>query len=316
VDESDAATLQVIAKARLATGVVGVTLARADGARLPDWTPGAHIDLMLASGHTRQYSLCGDRWDPFSYRVAVLRELAGRGGSAFIHDDLALGHSVGLGGPRNNFHLVPSSEYIFIAGGVGITPLLSMIVQAELLGAHWALHYVGRSRSSMAFLDELAAYGDQVHVHARDEGSRLDLLALLSDPRAGVKIYSCGPSALITAVEAGAAVWPAHTLRTERFLPKDVGAPVRRAPFVVELARSGATVRVNPQTSVLEAVRSVGAAVLSSCRQGVCGTCETPVLAGEPDHRDSVLDDDERAAGDCMLICVSRSYTERLVLDL
>ena len=309
------AALRVVAKEVVAEGVVALTLRHPDGRRLPDWAPGAHIDLVLPNGLTRQYSLCGDRWDAHSYRVGVLREPSGRGGSAYVHDELAVGDLVGVGGPRNNFPLVPSQKYLFVAGGIGITPLLPMIRQAELIGADWRLVYGGRTRTSMAFREELAAYGDRVVFLPRDERGLPDLPAYLAEAT-DAKVYVCGPGALLAAVEKCCADWAVGRLRTERFVPKDRGAPLRDEPFEVELARSGLAVTVNPGATVLDAVQAAGVNVLSSCREGTCGTCETTVLAGAPDHRDSVLDDDERSAGDCMLICVSRSCSDRLVLDL
>jgi ferredoxin-NADP reductase len=309
-------TLAVTGKQLVADGVATLTLAAPDGGRLPDWTPGAHIDVVLGNGLTRQYSLCGDRWDARTYRIGVLLEQAGRGGSSYVHEQLQPGHLVGVGGPRNNFPLVPAERYLFVAGGIGITPLLPMVHQADLLGADWRLLYGGRRRSSMAFLDELAAYGDRVVVRPEDEFGLLDLAGFLGAPRPGVRVYSCGPAPLLAAMEAACAGWPAHTLRTERFVAEEQAAPARTAPFEVELARTGTTVTVPPEVSVLEAVAGAGVEVLSSCRQGICGTCETAVVAGRPDHRDSLLDDDERAAGDCMYICVSRSLSDRLVLDL
>ncbi|MBV6761607.1 PDR/VanB family oxidoreductase [Rhodococcus opacus] len=311
------AALRVVAKEVVAEGVVTLTLRHPDGRRLPDWAPGAHIDLMLPNGLTRQYSLCGDRWDAHTYRVGVLREPAGRGGSAYVHDELAEGDLVGVGGPRNNFRLVPAPRYLFVAGGIGITPLLPMIRQAELMGIDWQLLYGGRTRTSMAFRDELAGYGDRVVVVPRDEQGHPDLPAYLAAAAAAdAKVYVCGPGPLLAAVEKCCAEWRVGSLRTERFVPQDRGAPLRDEPFEVELARSGLAVTVTPGASVLDAVQAAGVTVLSSCREGTCGTCETTVLAGAPDHRDSVLDDDERSAGDCMLICVSRSCSDRLVLDL
>jgi ferredoxin-NADP reductase len=309
-------TLEVIAKAPEADGVVSVTLARPDRGRLPDWTPGAHIDLVLPAGMTRQYSLCGDRWDAHTYRVGVLRERDGSGGSAYVHDVLAAGDVVGVGGPRNHFPLVPSPSYLFVAGGIGITPLLPMIHQADLLDADWRLLYGGRTRGSIAFREELAAYGERVRIVPEDEHGLLDLATFLGDPRPGVKVYCCGPAPLLAAMERACAAWPAHTLHLERFVAQEQGAPARSGPFEVELARSGVVVDVEPGVSVLDAVRTAGVDVLSSCRQGTCGTCETTVIAGRPDHRDSILADHERAAGDCMFPCVSRSCDDRLVLDL
>jgi len=310
--------LVVTGKAPAAEGVVALELARPDGRRLPDWTPGAHIDVTLANGGTRQYSLCGDRWDARTYRVAVLREVDGRGGSAYVHDELAVGDQVTLGGPRNHFPMVPSARYVFVAGGIGITPLLPMITQAERVGAEWTLLYGGRRRASMAFLDDLARHGDRVQIVPQDEAGLLPLASWLGDPRTDTVVYCCGPAPLLAAVErtVADAGWAPHRLRTERFTAAEAAAPVRDAPFTVELTRTGTTVTVTPQISVLAAARHAGATTLSSCEKGTCGTCETTVLDGVPDHRDSILADHERAAGDCMFPCVSRSCTDRLVLDL
>ncbi|MFI6509466.1 PDR/VanB family oxidoreductase [Streptosporangium sp. NPDC050855] len=305
--------LRVAAKTRVADGVVALTLERPDGGRLPDWTPGAHIDLVLPDGTTRQYSLCGDRWDPRTYRIGVLREPDGRGGSAYVHDVLAEGDTVSIGGPRNAFPLVPSERYLFVAGGIGITPLLPMVHQAELLDADWHLLYGGRTRASMAFTGELARYGDRVTVVPQDERGPL---VLPDRPPPGTRVYCCGPAGLLEALERRAAAWPAGSLRTERFVTGEPAAPARDEPFEVVLRRSGVSVTVTPGRSVLQAINDAGAGVLSSCRQGLCGTCETDVLEGEPDHRDALLDDAERAAGDRMLVCVSRSRSDRLVLDL
>jgi ferredoxin-NADP reductase len=308
--------LEVVGKTLVAEGVVTLTLAHPDGARLRDWTPGAHVDLVLADGLTRQYSLCGDRWDPFTYTVGVLREPSGRGGSAHVHDVLCPGHHVGVGGPRNNFPLVPSVRYLFIAGGIGITPLVPMLEHAERLGAEWQLLYGGRQRASMAFLDRLGLYHEKVRVVPQDECGLLELPAFLGQPRADTRVYCCGPAPLLAAVEASCEDWPPYSLRTERFVAAELGPPAREAKFEVELARRGQTIAVEPGVSVLEAVGAAGVEVLSSCEQGTCGTCETAVLEGRPDHRDSILDDEDRAAGDIMFICVSRSLDERLVLDL
>lgn len=309
--------LRLTAKSPASEGVVTLTLQHPDGRRLPDWAPGAHVDLILPSGVTRQYSLCGDRWDAYSYRVGVLREHAGRGGSAYVHDALEVGDLVGIGGPRNNFPMVPAPKYLFIAGGIGITPLMPMIAQAELLKLEWTLLYGGRTRRSMAFLDELAPFGDRVVIVPADEAGPPDLASHLRDAAADeTKVYVCGPGGLLAAVESICEHWPTGKLRTERFVPKAQSSPARTEPFDVELVRSQVTVTVTPEGSVLDAVRGVGVSVLSSCRQGTCGTCETAVLAGEPDHRDSILDDDERSAADSMFICVSRSCSDRLVLDL
>lgn len=320
-DSSDESVGTVMLAARskevVAAGVVAVTFDRPDGGRLPDWAPGAHIDLILAEGMTRQYSLCGDRWDAHTYRIAVLREPSGRGGSVFVHDRLAPGDLVGMGGPRNHFRLAPALRYVFIAGGIGITPLMPMIRQAELMGIDWQLLYGGRTRASMAFGEELsAAHRGRVRIVPQDELGLLDLDSALPRPDTDTKVYCCGPAPLLAAVERACASWPAHGLRTERFVAGPAAAVLRQTPFEVELRRSRKTVTVMPDVTLLHAIRQAGADVLSSCEQGTCGTCLTPVLEGTPDHRDSVLTDHERSAGDCLMPCVSRSRGDRLVLDL
>jgi ferredoxin-NADP reductase len=209
--------LRVARRTEAADGVLALTLVHPAGRRLPDWTPGSHLDLVLPGGLTRQYSLCGDRWDAYSYRLGVLREPAGRGGSAFVHDELREGAAVAIGGPRNNFRLVPSERYLFVAGGIGITPLLPMVRQAEMLGADWRLLYGGRTRASMAFLDELEPYGGKVVVVPQDEHGPLDLPAWLPEPAdPGLKVYCCGPGPLLDAVERRCSGWPPGLLRTER----------------------------------------------------------------------------------------------------
>ncbi|WP_084652860.1 PDR/VanB family oxidoreductase [Nocardioides insulae] len=306
--------LRVTRVETLAEGVRGLTLSAADDGRLPDWTPGSHVDLTFDNGLTRQYSLCGDRWDPHTYRVAVLREPAGRGGSAYVHDELAEGDRVELAGPRNNFALAPADHYLFIAGGIGITPLLPMMEQAAMLDIPWTLLYGGRHRASMAFLDQLARWGDRVLVRPQDEYGLLDL-SVIGDQPAGTKVYCCGPEPLLDAVRVAAAGLPAGHLRTERFVAGAIPPPVRSTSFEVELARSGVTVTVEPGSSVLDAVAGAGVPILASCRQGICGTCETGVIDGTPDHRDSLLDDEDRRRGDCFYPCVSRAACDLLVLD-
>jgi cytochrome P450/ferredoxin-NADP reductase len=307
---------RVAAKRGAADGVVTLALHALGDSPLPPWEPGAHVDLVLGEAPTRQYSLCGDPAERSEYRLGILRDPAGRGSSLHVHDRLAEGDTVRIRGPRNNFPLVPSPRYLFIAGGIGITPVLPMIAAAERSGADWRLVYGGRQRTSMAFLDELARYGDRVSVRPQDETGLLDLDALLGAPQPDTLVYCCGPEPLLAAVEQRCAGWPPRSLHVERFAPRPQAEPVRTAAFEVRLARSGLTLPVPPERSVLGVVEEAGIAVLSSCTEGTCGTCETTVLDGVPDHRDSVLDETERAANDCMMICVSRSCSERLVLDL
>ncbi|MET7689574.1 PDR/VanB family oxidoreductase [Streptomyces sp. NPDC005483] len=318
-DQLPPTTLTVAARTVAADGVVSLTLRRPDGGSLPAWTPGAHIDVLLdsdAGDLVRQYSLCGDPAERGAWQIAVLREPQGRGGSAYVHERLHEGVTVRVRGPRNNFPLRPAARHLFIAGGVGITPILPMVEAAEAAGADWSLLYGGRTRSSMAFLDRLAPHGDRVLIRPQDEYGLLDLAAHLGVPKEGTLVHACGPEPLLRAVQEQCASWPTGTLGVERFAPvpaADTGAAVA---FEVELARSGLTLTVPPDRSVLETVEEAGVEVDFSCREGTCGTCETDVLDGTPDHRDSLLTEDERAAGDTMFICVSRSRGPRLVLDL
>ncbi|PNG18550.1 PDR/VanB family oxidoreductase [Streptomyces cahuitamycinicus] len=295
-----------------AEGVLALTLRHPLGEPLPAWEPGAHVDVLLGPGLERQYSLCGDPADRSAWRIAVLREPAGRGGSAHVHEQLGEGATVRVRGPRNNFRLEPAPRYRFVAGGIGITPLLPMLAAAEAAGAEWTLLYGGRTRTSMAFGGELGRYGDRVTFAPEDETGLLDLASVLDDVPEGTLVYCCGSGPLLDAVEARC---PSGVLRVERFRPKErqTGGDTE---FEVKLARSGRTLTVAPDVSVLDAVRAAGVEVLYSCTEGTCGTCETDVLDGEPDHRDSVLSDDERAAGETMLICVSRCRGGTLVLDL
>ncbi len=253
-------------------------------------------------------------------QVAVLREQDGRGGSAHVHDVLAEGDPVHVRGPRNHFPLAPAGRYVFIAGGIGITPILPMLAAAEAAGADWHLVYGGRTRSSMAFRDRLEKlYPGKVAVLPMDEVGLLDLPTILAAPgsdAADVAVYCCGPEALLAAVEQECARWPHGALHVERFAPKAGVTDGPRASFEVELAQSGTTLTVPADRSILDVVEESGLQVLSSCQEGTCGTCETGVLDGVPDHRDSVLTDDEQAANDTMMICVSRSCSARLVLDL
>jgi ferredoxin-NADP reductase len=205
---------------------------------------------------------------------------------------------------------------VFVAGGIGITPMLPMVAAAEAAGATWELLYGGRRRTSMAFLDELAAYGDRVTVWPQDEAGLLDLDTLLGTPREDTLVYACGPEPLLAAVEQRCQSWPHGALHLERFAPRPMGEPVRAEAFDVVLERSGLTVTVPPGRSIMSVVEEAGVGVVSSCAEGTCGTCETRVVEGLPDHRDSVLRDDEKATNACMMICVSRSCGDRLVLDL
>ncbi len=219
------AELVVESVERVAEGVVALTLVDPDGGTLPAWTPGAHVDLELGD-LVRQYSLCGDPADARSYTVAVLREPESRGGSAYVHESLAAGSRVVVRGPRNHFALVSAARYRFIAGGIGITPMLPMIAEAEAMGADWHLWYRGRARAGMAYCDLLTQYGDRVTLLPGDETGPLDLAAVLADPGDGTVVYACGPERLLVGIEeVCAASWPASALHLERFAAKEIEAP-------------------------------------------------------------------------------------------
>lgn len=308
----------VIQEARaVADDVVALTLADPRGIELPAWTPGAHIDFILGDDLTRQYSLCSSPSKPAAWRVGVLRAPDSRGGSERVHSALAPGATVRVRGPRNHFPLVTSPRYLFIAGGIGITPMLPMIAEAEAAGAEWRLLYGGRERASMAFLDELAPYGERVTIVPQDEMGMLDLESVLGTPRPDTLVYCCGPEGLLSAVEKFCENWPPGALHLERFSAKpQEPAAEADSSFELVLERSGLTLQVPPDKSVLEVIRAAGVSVLASCLEGVCGTCETEVIDGDVDHRDSVLNEEERAANEYMMVCVSRCRSPRLTLDL
>ncbi|MCF7548020.1 PDR/VanB family oxidoreductase [Pseudonocardia sp. WMMC193] len=295
--------LEVVELRRESERVLSVLLADPARRLLPAWTPGAHIDLGLPD-HVRQYSLCGDPADRRGYRIAVLREPASRGGSEYVHAVLRPGEVVEVGGPRNHFPLVEAAEYVFVAGGIGITPLLPMI---EAVTSDWQLFYCGRSP---AFLDRL---GGDPRVVVRQ--NRFDLAAVLGEPRPGVAVYCCGPAPLLAAMEVTCADWPPGTLHLERFTaaPRDPAALADDVPFDLVARRSGVRVTVPAGESALDVLEAAGVALPNACRDGLCGSCESRVLAGLPEHRDVLLDPD---VTDRVLPCVSRARTPELVLDI
>ncbi len=319
VEQHDPDLLHLVVASRtvLAEGVVLLRLVDPDGAALPEWEPGAHVDLHLGDPWgVRQYSLCSSPTERDAYEVAVLREGAGRGGSRHVHDVLREGDRVVVARPRNSFALVEATRYVFVAGGIGITPMLPMIERAESVGVSWTLLYGGRSRRSMAFVERLrdTEHG-RVLVRPQDEHGLLDLAEVLPAP-AGEVVYCCGPEPLLAAVREHMSDWPAGSLHIERFSPDEEALARPTTAFEVELAQSGITVEVPADGTIVDAAEAAGVPVVFSCMEGTCGSCETPVLEGEVDHRDSLLTEEERARGDVMMICVSRACGGRLVLDL
>jgi len=309
--------LVVEAVDQVAEDVVAVTMADPGGDSLPPWTPGAHVDLILEPDLIRQYSLCGTPSDSRTIRVAILKAPDSRGGSVYVHQRVHPGSLVRVRGPRNHFPLVASPRYLFIAGGIGITPLLPMMAAASAAGADWTLLYGGRTLASMAFTDELGPYGNRVTLVPQDELGILDLDTALGQPRGDTLVYCCGPEGLLGAVEQRCAAWPAGALHLERFAAKPAEPDAAAdKPFELVLARSGLILTVPADKSVFDVVQQAGVSILGSCHEGICGTCEQIVLDGEVDHRDSILSEDERALNETMMICVSRACSERLTLDL
>jgi ferredoxin-NADP reductase len=303
-----------------AEGVVVLDLAHPENEDLPRWEPGAHIDLILDDGLTRQYSLCGDPHDSGVWRIGVLLDPSSRGGSKYVHEKLSEGVKVRVRGPRNHFPLVDAAHYRFIAGGIGITPIFAMLESVQRAGGDWTLLYGGRTGASMAFAEDLAErYPERVTLWPQDERGLLDLESLLKDPEENTLVYCCGPEALLSAVEQQCAHWPSGILHIERFAAKTPTAEEAAEAldqFEVVCQRSGVSFEITSDQSILEVLEEAGIPILGSCYEGVCGTCEAKVLEGIPAHRDSVLSDAENAAGEVMMPCVSRSRTERLVLDL
>ncbi|WP_073253386.1 cytochrome P450/oxidoreductase [Cryptosporangium aurantiacum] len=312
----DVQVLTLDAVTPIADGVVSLRLV-GDG-ELPSWEPGAHLDLILPSGKVRQYSLTGDPADRESYQVAVLREPAGRGGSAEVHEVLTPGATLRVRGPKNHFPLVDAERYLFVAGGIGITPISAMVRAADARGADWTLLYGGRTRASMAFASALhEQYGDRVRLVPQDEFGHPDLAGTFAAAPEGTKVYCCGPEGLLTAVENTVGDLELHVERftgggADRVAP----IPADARAFEVTLVRAGHTLRVPANRTLLEAIRDVVPGVPYDCEEGYCGSCETRVLAGAAEHRDSILSEAERAGGSTMMICVSRCATDRLSLDL
>lgn len=300
----------------VADEVVTATLESMAGLDLAPWEPGAHIEIKLPSGLVRHYSLCGDLEDRSTYRIAVLREEAGRGGSEEFHEVAKAGAVLEVREPRDNFVLEAASEYLFLAGGIGVTPIIPMIQRAERDGVPWRLVYGGRTRPHMAFVDELVAVGgNRTRIFADDTEGRPDFAAELATVPNGALVYACGPAPMLDLViEKCEQLGKPEQLRLERFAV--AAADTGGAPFEVELARTGAIIPIGSNETILQAMQDRGIPAPFSCENGYCGTCEALVLDGEPDHRDTYLTDEEIADSFTMMICVSRCVGKRIVLDL
>ncbi|MFF6881394.1 cytochrome P450 [Streptomyces sp. NPDC012474] len=314
--------LRVTEVRAVAEGVVAVGLGLPDGGDLPAWQPGAHVELRLPSGRLRQYSLCGDPADVATWRIGVLHEPKGRGGSVELHELARPGVTFAVRGPRNHFPLTPAPSYLFLAGGIGVTPILAMVREAAGRGTPFTVVHGGRTRSTMAFADELAAIaGDALTLLPQDEAGLPDIPRLLGGLDADTAVYACGPGPMLAAVERECArLGLTDRLHLERFAAGDdletAFDAAENRTFEVQLARTGVTLPVPADRRLIEVLRDAVSGLSYDCEKGYCGACETRVLAGKPEHRDSVLSDEERLAGRTMMICVGRCQGDRLVLDL
>ncbi|HYF21237.1 MAG TPA: PDR/VanB family oxidoreductase [Ramlibacter sp.] len=314
-------TVQVLSKRQEAQDIASFELGRPDGAPLPGFSAGSHIDVHVPGGLVRQYSLCNDAGESHRYRIAVLRDPATRGGSAGMHDAVKEGDLITISEPRNHFPLVHAQRTVLLAGGIGVTPLLCMAQRLGAIGADFTLHYCTRSPERTAFRDEIAqsAFARQVQFHydSGEEAQKLQLAQALGAPDAGTHVYICGPTGFIDFAVSGAkaAGFQPEQIHLEYFgaAPQDTSAD---RPFTVKIASSGQEVTVGAQQTVVQALEAIGVEVMTSCEQGVCGTCITRVLAGECDHRDLYFTDEEKARHDQFTPCISRARSPLLVLDL
>lgn len=304
-----------------ADGILGLELRPCAGESFPAFTAGAHIDLQLPNGLSRSYSLLNAPGETGRYVLGVLRDAASRGGSAWLHDHARVGMPLTLSAPRNHFPLHEDAGYsVLVAGGIGITPLLSMARRLSALGKPFEVLYFARSRRNAAFLAELQALGMPLTCHFDDEqGGPPDLQAMLGrpTPSSDTHYYACGPSVMLDRFLQVCEALGHAQAHIERFTAVKIEAsPEAQAGYAVELKRSGRVIQITPEKSLLNTLLDAGVEVEFSCEEGICGTCETRVLEGVPDHRDSVLSSAEHASNKTMMVCVSGCKSQRLVLDL
>jgi vanillate O-demethylase ferredoxin subunit len=314
--------VRVVRKVVEADDICSFELAAVDGAALPAFSAGSHIDVQVPGGFTRQYSLCNDPAETHRYLIAVLRGAASRGGSAAMHDDVQEGSELTVSAPKNHFALAHDApSHLLFAGGIGITPILCMAERLAAIGASFAMHYAARTPSRTAFASRVrrSAFADRVAFHFDDGAAeqRLDIPAVVAAAALGSHLYVCGPKGFMDAVLGAARSmgWAQDRIHFE-FFGAQVDTRADDGSFEVQLASSGRVIRVEPRQTVLAALAEAGVVVPSSCEQGVCGTCLTRVISGTPDHRDQYLLPEEQAAGNQFLPCCSRALSQRLVLDL
>lgn len=304
----------ITARRALTDTITEFTLTPVAGGVLPAFTPGAHITVATPSGAMRRYSLVGDGAEPSEYVIALKREPASRGGSASMHDNAVEGTVLQIQPPENDFALVPAPDYLLIAGGIGVTPILSMARHLSAQGTPFRVVYCTRSAAETAYLDELAAMGEHVQIH-HDEGDFDQMYDFWDDfekPRP-THVYCCGPAPLMEEIKALCGHWPEGRVHFEDFKPVEVVKPDDTA-FTVHLKNAGQHIEIPSDRSILEALRAAGINTVSSCESGTCGTCKCGLIEGEADHRDMVLMEHEKA--DKIMICVSRAKSSELVLDL
>jgi vanillate O-demethylase ferredoxin subunit len=317
-----AIAVQVKSVKHEAIDIKSFDLVRVDGQALPPFTAGAHIDIHLRDGLVRQYSLCSHPDELHRYRIAVKLEASSRGGSLAVHEDLVPGAVVTISEPRNNFVLVPDAEHtVLVAGGIGMTPLLSMAHALETRDASFEMLYFCRTSEHAAFRQELidSEFGRRVTFYY--DKDRAGVVATLEERLAAMPaqthVYLCGPRPFMDTVgETAGHVLPAESIHLEYFAADQALLTAPGDRFAVELARSGMTLEVGPDETILDVLATAGVEVETSCEQGICGTCLTRVISGTPDHRDAFLTDAEKKAGDKIMICVSRCSSAVLVLDL
>lgn len=302
-----------------AQDIISVELRAPHGQVLPAFAAGSHIDLHLPNGVVRSYSLLNDCSEHHRYVLGVLKDANSRGGSKAVHELLRVGMQLDISAPRNNFPLQESATHsVLIAGGIGITPILSMARRLRALGSSFEVLYFARSRQHAAFLDDIKALGTDVHLHFDDEhAGPPDLKALLADRNnPNAHFYACGPTQMLDSFESQCKSLGYANAHIERFSAKDVAAASdAKERYTVELKRSGKVIEITPAMSLLATLQAHNAEIMTSCEQGICGTCETRVLEGTPDHRDSVLTPEEQATNQIMMVCVSGCLSDHLVLD-
>jgi vanillate O-demethylase ferredoxin subunit len=303
-----------------ANGIVTIELVDLAGKPLPSFSAGAHLDVHIPGGFLRQYSLCNDPTETHRYVIGVQRDRASRGGSQRLHDTTKVGDTLGIGGPRNNFPLADSARrHRLIAGGIGVTPMMAMLWRLVASGTDWHLDYCARDPSVTAFRDRLGAppFAGRVtfHYDGGDPAKGMDVRKALAAPAPGEHLYCCGPTGLMDAVKAASSHWAPGTVHFEYFVNEQVDASVNTA-FKIKIASSGVVLDVPADKSVMQVLREAGHDIDSSCEEGICGTCATPVKEGVVDHRDMVLSDEEKATNRWMMVCCSRAKSDLIVLDL